>query len=103
MVLPDKIRHLPAGGFHERRSLDPRRKRRLLGPNHLGAGQNAHTRTMNARPRQEKKIREMDVMDCFHGLITLPPEIRRALGLESAEHPMMLAELREGGVLFLML
>ena len=32
------------------------------------------------------------------GTITLPPEIRRALGLESTEHPMMLAELREGGV-----
>ena len=32
------------------------------------------------------------------GTITLPPEIRRALGLEAAEHPMMLAELREGGV-----
>lgn len=32
------------------------------------------------------------------GTITLPPEIRRALGLESADHPMMLAELRDGGV-----
>ena len=32
------------------------------------------------------------------GAITLPPEIRRAPGLESAEHPMLLAELREGGV-----
>ena len=32
------------------------------------------------------------------GTITLPPEIRRALGLASADHPMMLAELRDGGV-----
>jgi bifunctional DNA-binding transcriptional regulator/antitoxin component of YhaV-PrlF toxin-antitoxin module len=30
--------------------------------------------------------------------ITLPPEIRKELGLESARHPMMLMELREGGV-----
>jgi bifunctional DNA-binding transcriptional regulator/antitoxin component of YhaV-PrlF toxin-antitoxin module len=30
--------------------------------------------------------------------ITLPPEIRKGLGLESAQHPMMLMELREGGV-----
>ena len=30
--------------------------------------------------------------------ITLPPEIRKGLGLESAHHPMMLMELREGGV-----
>jgi bifunctional DNA-binding transcriptional regulator/antitoxin component of YhaV-PrlF toxin-antitoxin module len=32
------------------------------------------------------------------GTITLPPEIRRALGLEAAENPMMLVELRSGGV-----
>lgn len=32
------------------------------------------------------------------GTITLPPEIRRALGLTSAENPMMLAELKDGGV-----
>jgi bifunctional DNA-binding transcriptional regulator/antitoxin component of YhaV-PrlF toxin-antitoxin module len=32
------------------------------------------------------------------GTITLPPEFREALGLGSAEHPMMLAELRNGGV-----
>ena len=32
------------------------------------------------------------------GAITLPPEIRRALGLETAENPMMLVELRNGGV-----
>jgi bifunctional DNA-binding transcriptional regulator/antitoxin component of YhaV-PrlF toxin-antitoxin module len=32
------------------------------------------------------------------GTITLPPEIRRALGLEAAENPMMLVELRNGGV-----
>jgi bifunctional DNA-binding transcriptional regulator/antitoxin component of YhaV-PrlF toxin-antitoxin module len=32
------------------------------------------------------------------GTITLPPEIRRALGLDAAEHPMMLVELRDGGV-----
>ena len=56
MVLPDKIRYLPAGGFHECRRLDPRHKRRLLGFNHLRAGQNAHPRTMNARPRQEKNF-----------------------------------------------
>ncbi len=30
--------------------------------------------------------------------ITLPPEIRKGLGLEGAQHPMMLMELREGGV-----
>jgi bifunctional DNA-binding transcriptional regulator/antitoxin component of YhaV-PrlF toxin-antitoxin module len=30
--------------------------------------------------------------------ITLPPEIRKGLGLESAKHPMMLMELRDGGV-----
>lgn len=32
------------------------------------------------------------------GAITLPPEIRRALGLDAAENPMMLIELRNGGV-----
>ena len=32
------------------------------------------------------------------GTITLPPEIRRSLGLDTAEHPMMLVELRDGGV-----
>ena len=32
------------------------------------------------------------------GTITLPPEIRRGLGLENATHPMMLVELRDGGV-----
>lgn len=32
------------------------------------------------------------------GTITLPPEIRRQLGLESTDHPMMLVELRDGGV-----
>ena len=32
------------------------------------------------------------------GTITLPPEIRRSLGLDVAEHPMMLVELRDGGV-----
>lgn len=32
------------------------------------------------------------------GTITLPPEFRKALGLLTAEHPMMLAELRDGGV-----
>jgi hypothetical protein len=32
------------------------------------------------------------------GTITLPPEIRRILGLDSAENPMMLMELRNGGV-----
>ncbi len=30
--------------------------------------------------------------------ITLPPEIRKGLGLEGADHPMMLLELRDGGV-----
>lgn len=30
--------------------------------------------------------------------ITLPPTIRRQLGLESALHPMMLIELRDGGL-----
>ena len=32
------------------------------------------------------------------GTITLPPDIRRILGLDSAENPMMLMELRNGGV-----
>lgn len=32
------------------------------------------------------------------GTITLPPEIRRGLGLEAAMNPMVLVELREGGV-----
>ena len=35
------------------------------------------------------------------GTITLPPEIRRALGLEAAENPMMLVEMRGGGVFLL--
>ena len=32
------------------------------------------------------------------GTVTLPPEIRRKLGLDASAHPMMLAELRDGGV-----
>lgn len=32
------------------------------------------------------------------GTITLPPEIRKILGLDAAEHPMMLVEMRGGGV-----
>ena len=32
------------------------------------------------------------------GTITLPPDMRRKLGIEAAEHPMMLVELRDGGV-----
>lgn len=32
------------------------------------------------------------------GTITLPPDMRRQLGLDGAEHPMMLVELRDGGV-----
>jgi bifunctional DNA-binding transcriptional regulator/antitoxin component of YhaV-PrlF toxin-antitoxin module len=32
------------------------------------------------------------------GTVTLPPEIRKALGLNLAEHPMMLAEIRNGGL-----
>lgn len=32
------------------------------------------------------------------GAVTLPPEMREALGLHLADHPMMLAELRNGGV-----
>ena len=30
--------------------------------------------------------------------MTLPPEIRKSLGLDVSAHPMMLAELRDGGV-----
>jgi bifunctional DNA-binding transcriptional regulator/antitoxin component of YhaV-PrlF toxin-antitoxin module len=30
--------------------------------------------------------------------VTLPPEMREALGLGSSDHPMMLAELRDGGL-----
>ena len=30
--------------------------------------------------------------------MTLPPEIRKSLGLDASAHPMMLAELRDGGV-----
>jgi len=32
------------------------------------------------------------------GTITLPPEIRKALGIDLAGNPMMLVELRDGGV-----
>jgi hypothetical protein len=32
------------------------------------------------------------------GTLSLPPEIRKALGLQFMEHPMILAELRDGGV-----
>ena len=32
------------------------------------------------------------------GTITLPPEMRRALGLDTVDHPMMLVELRDGGI-----
>lgn len=32
------------------------------------------------------------------GTITLPPEMRRKLGLDVAAHPMMLVELRDGGI-----
>lgn len=32
------------------------------------------------------------------GTVTLPPEIRKSLGLDVAAHPMLLAELRDGGV-----
>ena len=32
------------------------------------------------------------------GTITLPPDMRRKLGLDVAEHPMMLVELRDGGI-----
>ena len=30
--------------------------------------------------------------------ITIPPEIRKGLGLEGSAHPMMMMELRDGGV-----
>lgn len=32
------------------------------------------------------------------GSITLPPEVRRELGLNVTENPMLLVELRDGGV-----
>lgn len=32
------------------------------------------------------------------GTITLPPEMRRKLGLDTAQHPLMLVELRDGGI-----
>ena len=32
------------------------------------------------------------------GSITLPPEMRRLLGLDVSTHPMMLAEIQDGGV-----
>ena len=32
------------------------------------------------------------------GTVTLPPEVRRKLGLESVPHPMLLVELRDDGV-----
>lgn len=32
------------------------------------------------------------------GTVTLPPKIREALGLNLSGHPMMLAELRDGGL-----
>ncbi len=32
------------------------------------------------------------------GSITLPPEIRRQLGLSSSAHPMLLAKMQDGGV-----
>ena len=32
------------------------------------------------------------------GSITLPPEMRRQLGLHISDRPMMLAEIREGGL-----
>lgn len=32
------------------------------------------------------------------GTITLPPDMRRKLGLDAAEHPMMLVELRDGRI-----
>ena len=32
------------------------------------------------------------------GTVTLPPDVRRKLGLESVPHPMLLVELREDGV-----
>lgn len=33
------------------------------------------------------------------GTITLPTDMRRKLGLDVAEHPMVLVELRDGGVI----
>jgi bifunctional DNA-binding transcriptional regulator/antitoxin component of YhaV-PrlF toxin-antitoxin module len=32
------------------------------------------------------------------GTVTLPPNVRRKLGLESVPHPMLLVELRDDGV-----
>jgi bifunctional DNA-binding transcriptional regulator/antitoxin component of YhaV-PrlF toxin-antitoxin module len=32
------------------------------------------------------------------GTVTLPPEVRRKLGLESVPNPMLLVEVRENGV-----
>ena len=32
------------------------------------------------------------------GAITLPPDMRRKLGLDVAEHPLMLVEMRDGGI-----
>lgn len=32
------------------------------------------------------------------GTVTLPPKIREALGLNLSAHPMMLAEIRDGGL-----
>jgi len=32
------------------------------------------------------------------GTITLPPEMRRKLGLDTAQQPLMLVELRDGGI-----
>jgi len=32
------------------------------------------------------------------GTITLPPDMRRKLGLDVATHPMMLVELKDGGI-----
>jgi bifunctional DNA-binding transcriptional regulator/antitoxin component of YhaV-PrlF toxin-antitoxin module len=32
------------------------------------------------------------------GTITLPPDIRKRLGLDVSAHPMVLAEIRDGGV-----
>lgn len=32
------------------------------------------------------------------GSITLPPDMRRKLGLDAAEHPLMLVEMRDGGI-----
>ena len=35
------------------------------------------------------------------GSLTLPPELRRKLGLDKLRHPMLLAEEREGGLFLL--